>query len=82
VGFAIPPFPFWAVVTVYYWAKGSTWESVREIAGMDEGDLAMVILRTADHLRQIESLSETHPRLAQSARRAIDLILREPVLVE
>lgn len=82
VGFAIPPFPFWAVVTVYYWAKGSTWESVREIAGMDEGDLAMVILRTADHLRQIESLSETHSRLAESARKAIELILREPVLVE
>lgn len=81
-GFPTPPLAFWTVVTVSHWARGATWESVREISGMDEGDLAMVILRTADHLRQIESLSETHPRLAQSARRAIELILREPVLVE
>ena len=81
-GFPIPTMPFWAVVTVYYWARGESWEKVREISGMDEGDLAMVILRTADHLRQIESLSETHPHLAGSARQAIERILREPVLME
>ncbi len=80
-GFEPPPMPFWAMITVYHWALGATWEAVREISGMDEGDLAMVILRTADHLRQIESLSETHPRFAATARRAIGLILREPVLV-
>lgn len=80
-GFATPPLPFWAVVTVYYWALGEDWDKVRQISSMDEGDLAMVILRTADHLRQIESLGETHPQLAASARRAIGLILREPVLM-
>jgi hypothetical protein len=47
---------------------------------MDEGDLAMIILRTADHLRQIEALSQTHPQLAASAEQAIRLLLREPVL--
>lgn len=81
-GFAVPPLPFWTVATIYHWALGHSWDDVREIAGMDEGDLAMVILRTADHLRQIESLTDTHPRLAASARQAIDIILREPVLVE
>ena len=81
-GFTTPPLPFWTVVTVYYWARGESWEKVREISGMDEGDLAMVVLRTADHLRQIESLAETHPRLAASARQAIEKILREPVLME
>ncbi len=81
-GFPIPTMPFWAVVTLYYWARGESWEKVREISGMDEGDLAMVMLRTADHLRQIEALSETHPRLAASARKAIEKILREPVLME
>lgn len=80
-GFGTPPMPFWTVVTLYYWAKGTTWEELQQVAGMDEGDLAMVILRTADHLRQMESLEETHPRLAASARNAIDRILREPVLV-
>lgn len=81
-GFPTPPLPFWTVSTIYYWARGESWEKVREISGMDEGDLAMVVLRTADHLRQIESLSETHPRLAASARQAIEKILREPVLME
>ena len=81
-GFPIPTMPFWAVVTLYHWARGESWERVREISGMDEGDLAMVILRTADHLRQIESLAESHPPLAASARKAIERILREPVLME
>jgi superfamily II RNA helicase len=80
-GFTTPPLPFWTLITVYHWALGVEWEEARQISGMDEGDLAMVILRTADHLRQIESLSETHPRLAASARKAIRLILREPVLI-
>lgn len=80
-GFGTPPMPFWTVVTLYFWAMGTTWEELHQIAGMDEGDLAMVILRTADHLRQIEALSDTHPRLSASARNAIDRILREPVLV-
>ena len=79
-GFETPPLPFWTVITVYHWAKGLTWEEVREISGMDEGDLAMIILRTADHLRQIEALHETHPGLAATAADAIDLLLREPVL--
>jgi len=81
-GFSIPPLPFWTMATVYQWALGESWEEVRNISGTAEGDLAMVILRTADHLRQIESLTETHPRLAALAHRAIGLILREPVLVE
>ncbi len=79
-GFEIPPLPFWAVVTVYHWAQGISWDKVREISGMDEGDLAMIILRTADHLRQIEALSDTHPELAATAGEAIRMLLREPVL--
>ncbi len=81
-GFPTVPLPFWTTVTLHQWALGQSWDEVREVSGMAEGDLAMVILRTADHLRQIESLTETHPRLADSARKAIDLILREPVLIE
>ncbi len=81
-GFDLPPLPFWATVIVYHWALGETWENLRKLTGMDEGDLAMVILRTADHLRQIESLTDSHPQLAATARRAIGLILREPVLVQ
>jgi len=81
-GFETPPLPFWTVVTVYHWAQGLSWEQLREISGMDEGDLAMIILRTADHLRQIEALSQTHPQLAATAREALRLLLREPVLAD
>ncbi len=80
-GFETPPLPFWTVVTVFHWAKGESWNVVKNLTSIDEGDLTMVILRTADHLRQVESLSETHPHLAASAREAIERILREPVLV-
>ncbi len=80
-GFETPPLPFWAVVVVYHWARGNSWEKIREISGMDEGDLAMIILRTSDHLRQIEALVETHPRIAATAGEAIRMLLREPVLV-
>ena len=80
-GFETPPLPFWAVVTVFHWAKGLSWEQVHEISGMDEGDLAMIVLRTADHLRQIETLCQTHPQLAATAGEAIRMLMREPVLV-
>ncbi len=82
-GFPLPPLPFWTVVTLYHWARGESWDAVARLTGIDEGDLAMVILRTADHLRQIESLAEIPELvpLARSASQAIKTILREPVLV-
>jgi superfamily II RNA helicase len=46
---------------------------------VDEGDMASLIMRTADHLRQVANLKETHPRLAETAEEAIRRILREPV---
>jgi hypothetical protein len=44
-----------------------------------EGDLASLIMRTADHLRQVAALKDTHPELADTAAKSIALILREPV---
>jgi hypothetical protein len=49
---------------------------------VDEGDLASLIVRTADHLRQVTNLSETHPDLTSTAGTAIEQILREPVFIE
>ncbi|MEJ5299398.1 MAG: DEAD/DEAH box helicase [Thermodesulforhabdaceae bacterium] len=79
-GFSTPPLPFWTVVTLYLWAKGEPWELARDVTGMDEGDLVMLIVRTADHLNQIESLYSTHPTLAESARAARLAIMKEPVI--
>ena len=82
-GFYTPPLPFWAVITLYYWALGEKWENLTHLIKIDEGDLVMVILRTAEHLRQIESLEDIPElsKLAHSATVAIEQILREPVLV-
>jgi superfamily II RNA helicase len=67
---------------MFAWAHGSPWEQVVAISELDEGDLAMLILRTADNLRHVRGLAEVFPLAARSADRAIGLILREPVLYE
>jgi len=67
---------------MYAWAGGQSWERVVSNAEMEEGDLAMLILRTADNLRHIRDLSRVFPEAAASAARAIELLLRDPVMVE
>jgi superfamily II RNA helicase len=80
-GFAVSTLSFWPAATVYTWVSGSSWEELVKISGLDEGDLAMLIYRTADSLRQLEGLAGTHQLLADSATEAIQRLLREPVLV-
>jgi superfamily II RNA helicase len=81
-GFEVRPIAMWPAATVYAWANGQPWERVLEIAGMAEGDLAMLISRTADNLRQIASITEVYPAIARSASEAIAIIMREPVLAD
>ncbi len=64
---------------VFAWANGRPWEEVVKEAEMEEGDLAMLILRTADNLRHIRALDRVFPAAAAAAARAIDLLMREPV---
>ena len=52
-----------------------------KLTAVDEGDLAMLIFRTADNLRQIKSLENTHPELSEKAAKSIQLLLREPVVI-
>jgi superfamily II RNA helicase len=70
------------VVAIYAWAIGEPWEKVRDLAEVEEGDLVMLILRTADNLRQIRGLRQVFPDAAETADRAIELILREPVVYD
>jgi hypothetical protein len=58
------------------------WNEIIEKIGMAEGDMVMLISRTADNLRQIAALKESHPKVAALASRARDLILREPVVLD
>ncbi len=81
-GFEVRQLFFRPAAAVYAWALGWPWEDVVRISEMAEGDLAMLILRTADNLRHVRALSEAFPEAAQTAGEAIDRILRDPVLME
>jgi ATP-dependent RNA helicase HelY len=81
-GFETPQILFWPAAALYLWARGMDWTPLMNILRVDEGDLASLIMRTADHLRQVTNLAETHTELAGVAREAIAMILREPVFIE
>lgn len=78
-GFPCHTLTFWPVKAVFMWASGKSWAETRLESGIDEGDLAMLIYRTVDNLRQLTSLVDTHPKLVQTAEDAIQLLLREPI---
>lgn len=80
-GFENPPILFWPAAALFLWAKETPWEELLDSVPIGEGDMASLIVRSADHLRQVANLRETHPELALVAGRAIDLILREPVFI-
>lgn len=79
-GFSTKPLYFWTSSVIYDWAGGDNWDQIVRKMGIADGDLAMLILRTADNLRQIGSLRDTHPQMAALALKARDCILREPVV--
>jgi superfamily II RNA helicase len=80
--FDVRPLQLRPAATIYAWARGLSWETVLRIAEMEEGDLAMLILRTADNLRHIRGLKDVFPEVAQTASVAIEKIMRDPVVNE
>jgi len=81
-GFENPQIFFWPAAALFLWARGTPWEELLSFFTADEGDIASLIIRTADHLRQVAGLEETHPDLASAATKAVTLILREPVFLD
>jgi superfamily II RNA helicase len=81
-GFENPPIPSWPAGALYLWAKGVPWEQLVYFVPVAEGDMASLIVRTADHLRQVSNLGETHPDITAIAGEAISLIQREPVVID
>ena len=79
-GFHTPRFQYRPAVTIFSWASGASWDEALYLSGLDEGDLAMIIYRTADNLRQLAGLTDSHPELSATAYQAAHSILREPVL--
>lgn len=81
-GFEVRPLFLRPAVTIYAWASGKPWEDVLKIAEIAEGNLASLILRTADNLRHIRNLGKVFPEAADTATKSIELILRDPVVFE
>jgi ATP-dependent RNA helicase HelY len=81
-GFDSRPLFLRPAAIMYAWANGESWANVVYASDMAEGDLAMLITRTADNLRHIRTLGPVFPQIAVTARRAIDLIVRPPVAIE
>ncbi|QTA79317.1 putative DNA/RNA helicase [Desulfonema limicola] len=80
-GFGLHPFYIMPAFTMFLWAgEFHSWEKVVAISGMAEGDLAMLILRTADNLRHIIALKNVFPKAAEAALQAVEKILRDPVI--
>ncbi|MCF8025300.1 MAG: DEAD/DEAH box helicase [Desulfobacteraceae bacterium] len=79
-GFSAPILFMRPAMTVYQWAAGRDWDSVLALWDSAEGDLAMLIMRTADNLRHIRNLENVFPEAAHSARTAMERILRDPVV--
>ncbi len=78
-GFEVRPFFLKPAAVLEAWAGGQSWEKLTGWARMADGDLAMLILRTADHLKHLRSLRREFPGVAAAAVAALERILRDPV---
>ncbi len=67
---------------IHAWASGRSWEETLAIAELEEGDLAMLILRSVDNLRHIQTLASVFPEAAATAKQAVKLILKYPVVMD
>jgi hypothetical protein len=81
-GFEARPLYLRPAAAMHAWAKEEPWQKAVAILRMADGDLSMLVSRTADNLRHIQTLGPDFPRVARTARQAIDLIMREPVTLQ
>ncbi|MGD8891738.1 MAG: DEAD/DEAH box helicase [Desulfobacterales bacterium] len=80
--FDVRPLFLRPAATLYAWAAGQSWEKVLSVAQMEEGDLAMLIHRTADNLRHVRTLTRVFPEAAETSAKSIELIMRSPVVMD
>lgn len=81
-GFEIRVLYMRPMAALYAWASGESWDETLTIAELAEGDLAMLIMRTADNLRHIQALVNVFPEAAICAKKAVKLILKYPVVMD
>lgn len=78
-GFATRPLYRRPAAAMYAWASGRSWRRAVGISQAADGDVTMLVSRTADNLRHVETLYDTFPRTARAAGQAVQLIMRPPV---
>ncbi|MEH0022383.1 MAG: DEAD/DEAH box helicase [Desulfobacter sp.] len=81
-GFPAPNLYIQPAILLNAWAHDTPWDELMRGSDYAEGDFARLILRTAENLRQMTKLGDHFPVIAKTAREAIDLILKEPVVTQ
>lgn len=61
------------------WVWSIEWEALREASTMDDGDIARLLSRVADLLRQIANASAVGEQLRATARTALKRVYRQPI---
>ncbi len=61
------------------WAKGCSWQTLKDMTTLDQGDLVRNLRRVCDVLRQLAHIPGMPTELSQTARLALDAIHRDPV---
>lgn len=61
------------------WASGASWTEVTADCGLDDGDVARLLTRTVDVLRQSANCDYLLPGLRSSARKAAAAMDRKPI---
>ena len=79
-GFHAPNLFIQPSLLLYSWAHDEPWDNIVTHPEYGPGDFARLAMRTADNLRQISKLDETFPLISKTAKEAITLILKEPVV--
>ena len=64
------------------WVEGMSWEELSTMTQSSEGDVVRVFKRTIDILRQIANAEYINPQLNETAKNAINAILKEPIDVD
>ena len=70
---------FSAAAAAALWADGAAWTELVHETRAEEGDLVRLLSRTGEALLQIAGLHQTHPKAANLAAQAAEIVLREPV---
>ena len=79
-GFEAPNLYLQPALALFSWAMGVPWDQVVEASAFAEGDLARLILRTGENMRQLAGVCDHFPRVSETSWEAIDMIHREPVV--